>query len=150
MADVTFNAVNKLITVTTAPVNGFVTVDVKADLYSAAKDDWLSDATLNRFTFPFTSDGGGNTAPTFFLRNDLGWRIYPYDQDHELILTGNLRKTDEALAIYQPRATRTILITLESSAVAVLASGAATNTALQNTRDVVIDAIAEHIPVPRS
>ncbi len=104
----TYDAVNKLITLTAAPVGGFVTVDVQKDLYSAAKNDWLSDPVLNRFTFPWRTVGGDDVGggkavgAYFFLRNDLGWRIRPYDADHELILVGQLFGQDGAQQVVVP------------------------------------------------
>lgn len=108
-AHANFDPVNKLITLTTAPVNGVVTLDVLIDLYSDAKEDWLADPVLLRkFNIPFRVIGGdplgGNitAGAYFFLRNDLGWRIRPYESDQELTITGNLYPQDTALPIFVP------------------------------------------------
>lgn len=150
MATVTFDDVNRLITVTTAPdAEGIVTLNVQDDLYEAAKDQWLVDTDLNKLIIPFTVDGGGSTAATFFLRTDLGWRIQPYDASHELRVVGNLFGTDDTTRLTVDRTGRTIGIIFQRSAVAVVAAGAAETTDVTDARDVVIDTIAQHHPVPR-
>jgi hypothetical protein len=104
----TFDPVNKLITVTDLPVDGYSTLDVQADLYSDAKEDWLSNTFFRNFTLPFRVIGGDDlgggvkAGAYYFLRNDLGWKIRPYEADHELIITGNLYPNDIALPIFVP------------------------------------------------
>ena len=92
---VTFDHTNRLIIITEAPdSSGAVEIDVIVDLYSDAKEDWLADATLNKFKFPFRVIGGDATVgdqiiePYFFLM--YGWQIRPYEEDHILTVTGNL------------------------------------------------------------
>lgn len=74
--------------------SGETEIDVVVDLYSDAKEDWLTDATLNKFRFPFRTVGGDPTVgtqtvePYFFLQ--YGWRVKPQEADHNLVLTGNL------------------------------------------------------------
>lgn len=99
---VTFDGVNRIINVTTAPVlvNGdwVVDLDVKIDLFSDGKEDWLNNATLNKLKFPISSVGG-NPLPgskalgaTFFL--DASWKIRPYEANHIFRVNGNLYATD--------------------------------------------------------
>ena len=87
MANVTFDGVNKIITVN----SGVTTLNVQVDLYS----DWKEWALLNPQYLPaFRSVGGDELqtnyylAPTFFLLN--GWRIRPAEEDRILNVIGNL------------------------------------------------------------
>lgn len=133
-AKVTFDTNNRLMIVTEAPVinDGAVvaqqTLDIEIDFYSDAKEDWRLNATgkFRGNVFPFVtaeSAGallpGGQVEPAFFrLRNDQGWRILPYDTDHELTILGNVVPVDSSLPIMAPRAGRTILIFRDGSQVA--------------------------------
>lgn len=115
---VTFDASNRLIIVQ----SGITELDVKADLYSDAKEDWKTDAVLNRLRFPFRTVGGdplggGITAGAyFFLQNDNGWRLRPQEADHELTLVGNLYPEDSAQAVVVPTlGAFTVLVRLETS-----------------------------------
>jgi hypothetical protein len=94
---VTFDPVNLIIQIDEAPTltgaDWVVDIDVKADLYSAGKDDWLVDTDLNKLKFAMKSSGGdakpgGALGATFFLEND--WKIRPYEATHWLRLNGNL------------------------------------------------------------
>lgn len=104
----TFDPPNKLITLHDAPVGGFGSVDVQVDLYSDAKEDWLANPSFRKFTFPFRVIGGDDlgggvkAGAYYFLRNDLGWRIRPYEADHELTITGNLYPNDIGLPVFVP------------------------------------------------
>ncbi|MGW8177415.1 MAG: hypothetical protein ACWGQW_01245 [bacterium] len=109
MADkVQFDPFTRVIQITQAPdINGEVSLDVKQDIYSAGKEDWRTDSTLNKLNFPLSAVGG-NPLPgskalgsTFFLAND--WKIRPYEADHRLLLDGNL---------YAPDGTSTFVKTL--------------------------------------
>lgn len=115
---VTFDPVNRLIIVD----SGITELDVKVDLYSDAKEDWKSDATLNKLRFPFRTIGGdplggGRFAGAyFFLQNDNGWRLRPYEGDHELTLVGNFYPEDSAQGIIVPTVGDfTVLVRLETS-----------------------------------
>lgn len=96
---VTFNSTTKIIQVHIAPVDGIVDIDVKIDIYSDGKEDWKSDATLNKFLFPVTAVGGdplpGSKAlgSTFFL--EYGWVIRPYESNHTMQVNGNLYSRDD-------------------------------------------------------
>ena len=96
---VTFNEITKIITVTLAPdANGEVYIDVKTDLYSDGKEDWVDNENLRKFVFPVRSVGGddlpGSKAlgATFFLAPD--WKIRPYEGSHKLTINGNLYSED--------------------------------------------------------
>lgn len=93
----TFDTDNLLILLDqVAPVSSKVEIDTQVDLYSDAKEDWASVAAFMNFEFPFTTVGGDEigagreVGDYYFLRTDLGWRIRPYEADHELTITGNL------------------------------------------------------------
>lgn len=107
-ANATFDSDTRIITITKAPdANGIVTIDVVVDLYSDGKEDWETDSVLNRNRFPFFSSGneptGDSNAPTYiFLRNDQGWRIRPFEADHELRFNGNLVGVDPTFPVFVP------------------------------------------------
>ena len=140
-----FDTNNRIIEITEAPVIspgaivGQTTIDIEIDLYSDAKEDWKNNVVPRGNVFPFiTAESagdalpGGQVEPAFFrLRNDEGWRILPYDDDHELTLLGNIVPVDPTLPIFAPRATRTILIFRDGSQVA------------QMTTNTVIDAVSQ-------
>lgn len=99
---VTFDGVNKIIQVDTAPtlVDGdlVVELDIKIDVYSDGKEDWKTDATLNKLKFP-VSAVGGNPLPgskalgsTYFLTPP--WKIRPYEASHVFRVNGNFYSDD--------------------------------------------------------
>jgi len=100
-AKATFDIVNNLIILDqVAPDgDGKVEINVQADLYSDAKEDWLSIAAYAGVEFPFTTIGGQDLGGAreagdyYFLRTDLGWIIRPYEATHEVTLVGNLYPT---------------------------------------------------------
>jgi hypothetical protein len=96
-AKVDFDHVNRLIIPNTAPVAGVITIDVQVDIYSDGKEDWLSDATLNKFRFPVQAIGGQDTAGgklgTTYILTD-GWHLRPYEADHTWALIGNMFTED--------------------------------------------------------
>ena len=79
--------------------DGKVEINVQVDLYSDAKETWLASTPYPGFEFPFTTIGGEDLGGSreagdyYFLRTDLGWRIQPYEADHEVTLVGNLYPT---------------------------------------------------------
>lgn len=95
---VTFDPTTRIIQVDQAPVDGVVDLDVKIDLYSDGKEDWVSEANLIPYPFPIRSVGGdplpGDKAlgATFFL--DSTWKIRPYEGSHVLNVNGNLYSED--------------------------------------------------------
>jgi len=143
----TFDTANRLIIITEAPVipPGAIvaqqTIDVEIDLYSDAKEDWETNIggnfRKNRFLFSTAESAGsplpgGQVEPAFFrFRNDLGWRLLPYDSDHELTLIGNIVPADPDLPIFASRPGRTILIFRDGSQVA------------QMTTNTTIDAVSQ-------
>lgn len=110
-----------------APVGGFTELNVVADIYSALKDDWFTDTTLQPLRFPFTSFGPligtEQIGPYVFFDNTAGWRMQPYDDDHEINLKGNLipKSAVDGLSIplWLKRPGRTIIIPTDRSAQAL-------------------------------
>jgi hypothetical protein len=96
-AKVTVDPVNKLIVAKA----GVTELDVQVDLYSDLKEDWLANASGELgFDFPFYQSVGGNFLATgknldgyYFLKS--GWRIRPDEDDHELLVSGNLYSGEE-------------------------------------------------------
>ena len=99
---VDYDTDKRIIYVTTAPtlVDGdwVVNLDIKIDLYSDGKEDWLSNDALNKFEFPIRSVGGDDLpgekslGATFFL--DSGWKLRPYEGDHVFKVDGNFYSED--------------------------------------------------------
>lgn len=85
------------------PVAGLLTMDVQQDIYSDWKV-WVKD-TGHLYEPAFDITGGDpatetdNVAGYYFLRNDLGWRIMPTEEDQEITYVGNLypRAADQAM-----------------------------------------------------
>ncbi|MDH3291567.1 MAG: hypothetical protein OEO20_11550 [Gemmatimonadota bacterium] len=130
-AKLTADPDTRIIEITEAPVAGLLSLVVETDIYSDLKEDWLAGATLHPLRFPLSSQGEFKTpatqiGPYVFINNAEGWRILPYDADHELTIIGNLVPNDLTVPLYLSRATRTILVRSEESAQAltVLVDGA--------------------------
>lgn len=105
MADATFNGT----TLRIALPPGQTAVDVREELYTAWKEFLLADFPVNgAFPPAFSTEGGTTTVVgeasgrNYFLRNDLGWRIIPPEEDIEIVLSGNLFKTDQDLDMILP------------------------------------------------
>ncbi len=101
---VTFDGNNLIITLPAATA----TIDVETDLYSDWKE-WMKTGTNARYLQAFSgSEGGAPVTATlssgsyFFLRNDLGWRIRPAEEDATVTFTGNLVPTDLTLPMTTP------------------------------------------------
>ncbi len=92
----------RIIYVTTAPTltdgDWVVDLDIKTDVYSDGKEDWLGNDDLNKFYFPVRSVGGDDLpgekslGATFFL--DSGWKLKPYEADHIFKVNGNFYSED--------------------------------------------------------
>lgn len=73
---------------------GITSFDVKVDLYSDAKEHWISGGAAFGFDFPIRTVGGDPigggifAGDLYFLRD--GWKIRPDEADHTLSVTGNL------------------------------------------------------------
>lgn len=118
---VTADPDTRIIQITKVPVGGVSSLNVQTDIYSDLKEDWLGDPTLQYLEFPFRSLGDPKTptqqiGPYMFIRNDLGWRLRPYADNHELTLIGNLVAEDTSLPKYVYPSGYTISILEEQSA----------------------------------
>ncbi len=88
--------------------SGVTQVDVFEDLYEAAKDWYRGHPDNRRYPFPFVSDGGNplteviNQGGYIFLRNDIGWRIRPPEEDITIYITGNLAVSNVDLPAFIP------------------------------------------------
>ena len=101
----TFDGDNLLITLN---AGGSVhTVDAQQDLYSEWKE-WVKLGTNSKYPPAFRTTGGDPLTPGitagayFFLRNDIGWRIKPAEEDATITLTGNLAPEDSTLPVFEP------------------------------------------------
>lgn len=90
-----------------SPTAGTLDLDIQR-LYSEWKEWQL--AAFQNLGYPpaFRGVGGdqinANTSnvPFFFIRNDLGWRIKPFEADHTINITGQLAPEDSTLPITIP------------------------------------------------
>lgn len=96
-----FDGTNLIITLDAATTS----FDVGGDIYSEWKE-WFKTGSNSRYPLAFAQSVGGNpTSPTesldgyYFLRNDLGWRIRPAEEDANIELVGNLFGQDTTLPI---------------------------------------------------
>jgi hypothetical protein len=109
--------------------SGVVDFDVVVDLYSDAKEDWMSNMLLNKFKFPLVaiggqSIGGGRTiSPYIMLR--YGWKIRPQETDHTLTVAGNLITDDETAPYVNVLGDYQVIIKSIVSANSLTASGTA-------------------------
>ena len=89
-----FNTATLRVQVTLAPdVNDLIEIDWDVDGWSDAVEDWEASVVKRGHTFPIQAIGGqvtsgGKLGSTFILLDP--WQIEPYEQDHELIIAGNL------------------------------------------------------------
>lgn len=102
----TFDGNNLVITLD-APVGGTLDLNIQR-LYSEWKEWQL--ASFQNLGYPpaFRGTGGDpinastDGVPTFFLRNDLGWRIKPAEADATINIQGQLAPQDAALPMTIP------------------------------------------------
>lgn len=94
-AKMTYDTTNRLFILK----KNVVDFDAVVDLYSDAKEDWLTDPLMNKFKFPLLAiggqpiGGGKVVSPYIILR--YGWKVRPYEGDHALTVAGNLITDDE-------------------------------------------------------
>lgn len=90
---VTFDGINKLIICN----SGTTELNVKTDLYSDWKE-WMLTSSNSKYLQAFSTTGGDELSLTlnlgdyYFLEN--GWKIRPYEANHELTIIGNLFTRD--------------------------------------------------------
>ena len=137
----TFDGDNLLIVLDTAVAE----VNVKTDLYSDWKE-WVKTGTNARYLRAFETLGGdpttatGVVSPFFFLRNDLGWRIRPAEENANVTIVGNLYGRDPALPILTATVgTHTVLVNIERDASSVVETGGSGIT--QQDKDDIVGSV---------
>ena len=120
----TFDGANLLITLD----SGVTEVDAKVDLYSDWKEYMKTDPNA-KFPLAFDTVGGdpvtaaGAVAAYFFLRNDLGWRIKPPEENININISGNLYGRDTTLPIIKKTTGAfTVLVNIDRDASSVVES----------------------------
>jgi len=89
MSNIIFDGPNKLMVV----ASGIQELDAEVDVYSDWKE-WLIEDNNSKYLQALRTSGGDPTvpgqfvAPFYFLMN--GWRMRPYEGDHQLVVNGNL------------------------------------------------------------
>lgn len=102
----TFDGVNLIITLD-APTGGVLDLDIQR-LYSEWKEWQLADFQNLGYPPAFRATGGDainatlSGVPTFFLRNDYGWRIRPAEFDQTINIEGQLAGQDATLPLTVP------------------------------------------------
>lgn len=147
----TFDGTNLIITLDTSVTE----VDAKVDLYSNWKE-YHKTGDNAKYAIAFDTVGGdettatGKISPFFFLRNDLGWRIKPPEEDINLTIVGNLYGRDPALPIIKPTTgSFTVLVNIERDASSVVetvesGSGVTEQDKLDIADRVWDEAVADH------
>lgn len=145
---VTFYPITKIIQIDISPVDGIVNLNVKIDLYSDGKEDWITDATLTKIPFPIRSVGGDPLpagralGATFFLDN--AWKIRPYEGDHILNVVGNLFSENGSSPFTKTIGDYNIFTTSEVSSIitSVISSGGESIWTI-NEKDGIINNISD-------
>jgi len=116
-AKISIDRVNKVINVTQAPVlidgENVLDFDIKIDLYSDAKEDWLADPDLRVRKFPLSAVGGNPTVgvkslgSTYFI--DFDWKIALYPENHRFLVNGNFYSTDGTSPFLLPQGNSVLL-----------------------------------------
>ena len=123
----------RIIEIVEPPTAGTLNLDLVTDIYSPLKDDWRATGALQRVRFPFRTigdpTGAGQIGPYVFLDNLAGWRMLPYDTDHEVVIKGNLIGESAVAGVERPvwnsRPSRTITVRERLSAQALTVSAGA-------------------------
>lgn len=122
---VSFDSVNRIIQVTTAPVviNGedIIELDFQVDVYSDGKEDWLANEALRKLRFPIRAVGGdlrpGGAAlgDSYYLASD--WKIAPYEGNHRFLVIGNVYSEDGTNPFNRTIANYNVFLEREVSAI---------------------------------
>lgn len=145
-AKLTYDTNNKLFILN----NGVTALDVVVDLYSDAKEDWLSDTLLNKFRFPLVAIGGqaigGGQVISPYIMLRYGWKIRPHEADHTLTVAGNLITNDESTPFASVLGDYQVTIKSIVSANSLTAGVAISAADIANIADGVWDElIADHL-----
>ncbi len=127
MAKFTVDLVNSVFIVKA----GVTSFDVQVDLYSDAKEHWLSDSQARGINFPLrtvagdTRSDGSIIEPFYFMRD--GWKIRPDEVDHTLAISGNIElDAGEAGGLIVPTlGAFTVLATANTTNRGTISSGSA-------------------------
>lgn len=135
--------------------NGVTSFDAVIDLYSDAKEDWLSNALLNKFKFPIVAIGGqgigGGQVISPYIMLRYGWKIRPQETDHTLTVAGNLITDDESSPFVNVLGDYQVTIKSIVSANSLTAGVAITAGDLANIADKVWDELlADHTAITGS
>jgi hypothetical protein len=90
-----------------APVSGVLDLNIPR-LYSEWKEWQLASFQNMGYPPAFRGSGGDpinatlSGVPTFFLRNDFGWRLRPFDLDQTINITGQMAGQDPTLPLIIP------------------------------------------------
>jgi hypothetical protein len=121
------------------------------DLYSRWKE-WVLDG-YSQYPIAFRTLGGDpisttqEIAPYFFLNTTDGWRIRPYESDHELHIIGNLYPEDPTDPMFTPTLGEyTVLVTIERSSAAI-AFEVDTGSGLTATQNMWLQTLFKNIPL---
>ena len=104
----TFDGDTLTITLSSHGGSGVSNIDVEMDLYSDWKEWVLALPQRQGLPPAFRTIGGDALTPGldagsyFFIRNDLGWRIRPFEEDGSYFAIGNLVPQDSTLPILIP------------------------------------------------
>lgn len=137
----TYDPTNKLFILN----NGVTDFDVVIDLYSDAKEDWLTNSLLNKFRFPMLAIGGqaigGGRTISPYIMLQYGWKVRPYEGDHTLTVAGNLITNDESSPFAPVLGDYQVIIKSVVSANSLTAGVAISATDLANIADGVWEEI---------
>lgn len=142
MAKVVINGPSKLIIVD----ENVTELDVKVDLYSEWKN-WVADGDNSKYVPAFSAIGGDPLpggkflGTTFFLEN--GWKIRPFEGDHDLTITGNLYDRAGGSPFVNTLGDYNVLISMTTSnLVDAVATSGSTGPTASSIADAVWDKLA--------
>lgn len=117
MSKVTFNGPQKLIIID----NNVTFLNFREDVYSAWKE-WVAESPSNMVFQPAMQAIGGDPLPgnrflgtTFFLEN--GWKIRPWEGNHDLSIEGNVYSRDGSSLFVPTLSPYNVTVSLTTSAV---------------------------------
>ncbi len=114
MSKVTFDGINRLIVVN----DNETSINVSTDIYSDWKE-WVLQSDNFKYPIAISAIGGDPIGSgqflgtTFFLEN--GWKIRPYEGNHNLTISGNLYTRDESSPFVSTIGSYNVLISMKVS-----------------------------------
>lgn len=134
--NISFDGPTKTISVVKTPSSGRVDLSIQ-DIYSRWKD-WVIQGTNAKYLPAFSVIGGEPTGPgtfagtTYFVIN--GWKIKPYEDDHLLVISGNVVGENGSNFIIPTIGNYTTVVQFTFSS---LAQGISTSGASYTVQDIV-------------